>query len=82
VMPLEMMKSKMISLDSALKCLIQVKDNTFLCYLIMFKYRFCQDCYNENYFLDTTQSQKQRVSISGQENAAKLNKTGKHHCEL
>jgi hypothetical protein len=74
-MPLEMMNSKMISLDSALKCLIQVKDNTFLCYL---KYRFGQDCYNENYFLDTTQSKKQRMSISGQEKEAKLNKTGKH----
>jgi hypothetical protein len=73
-MPLEMMNSKMISLESALKCLIQVKDNTFLCYL---KYRFGQDCYNENYFLDT-QSKKQRMSISGQEKEAKLNKTGKH----
>ncbi|XP_046636181.1 eukaryotic translation initiation factor 5B-like isoform X2 [Daphnia pulicaria] len=33
------------------------------------------NCYNENYFLDT-QSKKQRMSISGQEKEAKLNKTG------
>ncbi|XP_046447111.1 nucleolar protein dao-5-like isoform X6 [Daphnia pulex] len=40
------------------------------------------NCYNENYFLDTTQSQKQRMSISGQENAAKLNKTGDREHQL
>ena len=58
-MPLEVMNSKMRFLDAVLKCLIQVKDNTFLCYFIIFKYRFSQDCYNENYFLDT-QSKKQK----------------------
>ncbi|XP_046447115.1 nucleolar and coiled-body phosphoprotein 1-like isoform X2 [Daphnia pulex] len=47
--PLEMVNSKMISLDSAPKCLIQIQD---------------------------TQSKKQRMSISGQENAVKMNKSG------